>query len=468
MSRIRWYHFYIVLTLVDVVVIMFSLQMHNLTISRVHELNLAEGQLANRLLWIHNVQKRVQELNAPGNDLFHVRSAEAYREQRRRFEQARKNMAAALASPPVDIGRLTLLKAALDAMTADATQLFEYFAPVAEGDVAEEHRERLLLRAGPTMAQMDHRQHEALMHIGALLEKHTKDRGLLIDQFDASLVDQMKWQSYVIAGIVLILAGILAFGRRMHVTQLALEKERLRVQEERRERLAAIGELCSSVAHGIRNPLAAIRSSAQLALELGKIDTDSAERLRDILDEGRRLGDRVTGLLGMARVNCDAFAALDVCEVVATAVKSLLPEVERRGLRLEHDGAGRAAIRGDRHQLEQAVIELVSNAIEHSTAGGSIRIACAVEDDGQVAVHVDDEGPGVPAEIRDRVFDLFFTTKPSGTGIGLASVKRVARLHGGDVTLGDAPGGGARFTIRIPLSHSARNGARRRLAAGLN
>ncbi len=470
MLRIRWYHYYIALALVVLVVILFSLQMHNLNLKNVAELTRQEQALGLKLRWIQRVQQYAQDLNSPGNDLFHVLTPEEYEREHRRFLQARQNMERVLAATPPDIGPLDLLHEYLALMTREAENLFALFSAISRDRLPDDERRLLLLDAGPTMAEMDRHQHEALAYLGTLAQKNTHERHELVQRFEASLVSQHEWQSYVIAAIILILAGILVFGRKAHQTQRALDEERHRVREERRERLAAIGELCSSVAHGIRNPLAAIRSSAQLALELGRIDGDSAERLRDILNEGQRLGDRVTGLLGIARTNSDRFANLNICEVASVAANSLLPEFQRRGIELKTVFSRyHAVISGDRNQLEQSIIELLSNAIEHTPAGGRVVVACDVDLRSCCAVlHVDDQGPGVPVEIREHVFDLFFTTKPSGTGIGLATVQRVAKLHGGDALVNGAPGGGARFTIRLPLAAGSHNGSRRRANAALN
>ena len=181
-----------------------------------------------------------------------------------------------------------------------------------------------------------------------------------------------------------------------------------------------------------------------------KVTEGTRERIQDILDEGRRLGDRVTGLLSMARVNADGFGSIDLRSIVDVGIKGLLPEIERRGLILETEISDKPVlVEGDRPRLEQCVVEYLSNAMEHSPEGGIIRVSCCFESDSAV-IAVEDEGPGVPKAVRDRVFDLFFTTKPAGTGIGLATVKRIAKLHGGDAALADVSAGGARFTLCIP------------------
>ncbi|MFQ5411243.1 MAG: PAS domain-containing sensor histidine kinase, partial [Phycisphaerae bacterium] len=312
--------------------------------------------------------------------------------------------------------------------------------------------------AGPKMAEMDHQQHEALGALGLLVARNAQARSHLLDTYQKDLRKRLDYERYFIAAVILILVGVLAFGRKLQQAERALIQERRRVEEERRERLAAIGELCSSVAHGIRNPLAAIRSSAQLTLELGRTDDESQQRLRDIMQEGERLGERVNGLLSMARTNAEAFESVDFSGIVAMAVRELRPELDRLGLQVKQSIEDPSiTVHGDRRQLEQIVIELLSNAMDHSQSGDQVRVS--LQRFGNMAVLVvEDQGPGVPGAVQDRIFDLFFTTRPEGTGIGLATVKRIARLHGGDVRLTTSSPVGGRFEVTLPIAQVGRNG----------
>lgn len=452
MSRFRWYHYYFFLALFDVVVIVLSLQLHQQAVDRVKDLLDAERQLDNESTWLQQAQKSVMELNAPGNNLFGVATSADYETQRRLFEKAKENMRATIADAHLvglDGSRIAEF---VNGMETKASELFDRFRPDAmHGDASASAS----MTAGPVMRDMDRFQHDALREIAILADKNAERRILLIQQHERDIEKQFVSQSFVIAGVLLILVGVLLFGRRLQEADRALTVERQRVIEARRERLAAIGELCSSVAHGIRNPLAAIRSSAQLALELGHCDDGTRGRIQDILDEGQRLGDRVTGLLSMARVNSDAFGAIDLRDVANVGIKGLLPEIERRGLILETEISDTPVpVDGDRPRLEQCVVEYLSNAMEHSPEGGTIRLFCRLDSD-MAVIDVEDDGPGVPKAVRQRVFDLFFTTKPGGTGIGLATVKRIAKLHGGDANLADVSAGGARFTLSIPRAKAS-------------
>lgn len=451
MSRIRWYHFYFLLALFDVGVIMFSLHLHDRTLDGVGRLLKTAVQLDAKSRWHRTAQQRILELNAPGNELF--RSKDHQHEQAR-FRVARLNMADTLDSPMARDMDTALLRERIDKMVAAARIIFDEFDAMREPHLSADQRQESMAHAGQAMAKMDEQQHLALRALAVLIEQNAADRYGLLQGHEAALQDRLNSERYFLAAVVLILVGVLGFGRRLQQADRALREERRLVKEERRERLAAIGELCSSVAHGIRNPLASIRSSADLTLELGTMDDNSRLRLNDILDEGRRLGDRVSGLLSMARVTNDSFRMVNLSEVVLSAANELCAEFAKRGLNLTPDVADpEIMVLGDHRQLEQVVIELLSNAMEHSDADSEVRVTCeALPAEGRAIIRVENDGSGIPSEVKSRIFDLFFTTKPSGTGIGLATVKRSARLHGGDVTLLSTAEGRTRFEVWLPLT----------------
>jgi signal transduction histidine kinase len=458
-TRIRWYHFYFLLALFDVLVITLSLHLHSRTLRSVSALIGETTKLDEQSRWLQLAQQRVLELNAPGNDLFR---SEDYDLQRHRFDLARQNMRMALETGEKLMPNAELPRDDIDAMVKAAEGVF--------GEFALHHQERIepgsgrsdLSEAGESMARMDDAQHRALRTLARAFSKNAADRDQLLQQHERDLQQRAEQERYFIGAIMVILVGILGFGRRLQQADRALQEERRRLVEERRERLAAIGELCSSVAHGIRNPLAAIRSSAQLALELGKLDAESRQRMEDILSEGGRLGDRVNGLLGIARATAHHFDTLDLADVARSAAAGLDLEFKNRGLRLDlRCTHAPLQIKGDRHQIEQIVVELLSNAMDCSPAGGTVTLSCRTDPtDAARELIVEDEGPGVPEEVRDRVFDVFFTTKSGGTGIGLATIMRYAKLHGGDVLLEHGAGGGARFRVRFPRieDHAGSNG----------
>lgn len=448
MIRLRWHQLFIIFTICMAGVILLSLELHRESYKRAGTLVDAATRLDEKPRWFKRVEQCILELSAPGNDVF---TSQDVGYERKRFLQARAKLDEELQSDRANALDVRPLAVRIGAMSSAAQSIFENFEKLEKSGGSAEDQRTLLMAAAHAMSRLDAEQLEAIREIGILSDRTRAEQRNLLDEHEANFQAGMNRERYFIAAGVVFLFGLLWFGYRLQKTHEALETERRRVQEERRERLAATGELCSSVAHGIRNPLAAIRSSAELTLDMGQLDTGSRTRLEDILSEGQRLADRVTGLLEIARVTAENFEPLALQDVVSSAMHEVEPEVKRQGLVLQRDFEKAAIpVRGDRLQLEQMVIELVSNAMEHSQSGQEIQVRCQRPvQNGTAEIIVQDSGNGVPVEARGRLFDLFFTTKPQGTGIGLATVKRIARLHGGDVELADSPCG-AKFVVRLP------------------
>lgn len=452
MVQIRWYHFYVLLAVFDVIVIMSSLYLHGKTLDSVGELIVATSRLDARAEWINRARQRVLELNAPGNDIFQAITPQDYHKLKRQLHTAESNLSDLFASHNAEDFDIDDLHTEIDGILTTAKEIFESFRHMAESPLTDPQRETILLEAGPRMARMDNQQKRALWLLGGYDSKNSDERNQLLHALAARLQSRSNTQRYFFAAVILILVGILAFGRRLQQSEQALALERQKVQEERRERLTAIGELCSSVAHGMRNPLTAICSSVEITLELAKLDEKTQNRLKATLHEGERLNNRINGLLDVARMNLEVQEPVNLTDLVEQAARELKPAATRKDITFELNlSAADIIINGDRGKLELAVIELISNAMEHSMPGDTIRVACDIDQPtDQIIVTVEDEGSGVEPDIRDRIFDLFFSTKPQGTGIGLATVKRISRLHGGDVKITTGAGVGARFAITLP------------------
>lgn len=454
--RIRWYHLYFLLALFDVVVIMFSISLHSKTIEDAAAVTRAASDLDSQLRWLQLAQQRVVELNAPGNELFRAERPEEYEMLSGQMRSAKNNIENLLATGDDHEFNTAELRSEVIKMIAEADGLFEDFRPMSKSTLSKSALESILLLAGPKMAAMDSRQHKALWILGGLVTQHSESKNVLLQQHEAQLQNTAIYQRSFIAAVIIILAGVLIFGRRLYASDRMLDQQRRLLAEERRERLAAIGELCSSVAHGIRNPLAAICSSVELMMDVPNLDTRTSNRLRETLREGERLAERVRGLLDVARMTQVSSDRVNLSELVTYVARELQSEIDKRELKLIHNIPDRPVFaQGDAKNLELAVTELISNAMEHTLPGGTIQLECGSDSSGsEVFVAVEDDGPGIAEGVRDRIFDLFFTTKPRGTGIGLASVKRIARVHGGEVCLSAGDKCGARFEMRLPASQS--------------
>jgi signal transduction histidine kinase len=226
-----------------------------------------------------------------------------------------------------------------------------------------------------------------------------------------------------------------------------------------KERLAAIGEIAGAVAHTIRNPLAGMRMTAQQAsIELGEHPV--SELVQAFIGETDRLSSRIDSLLDFARPFHVEKRACSLADVARRAAAQVRGRASARRITIDESAvAADVPVHADPVLFEQLVVELVANAVDASPDGGCVRVACGRS--GRASfLEVCDEGTGIPIERRERMFRMFYTTKAKGTGIGLATVKRIADSHHASIDAGDAPGGGARFTVTIPDAQEPAPGIR--------
>lgn len=215
-----------------------------------------------------------------------------------------------------------------------------------------------------------------------------------------------------------------------------------------KERLAAVGEIAGAVAHTIRNPLAGMRAAAQQAhIELA--DHPVAELVDYFVRETDRLSSRIDSLLDFSRPFHVAATECSLADVARRAAEQVRGRAHQRGIEIDDTAmVGAAPAIVDPVLFEQLAIELIANAVDASPDGSRVTVA-AGRDGSASFLEVCDRGPGIPQERRERMFRMFFTTKPKGTGIGLATVKRIADSHHASIEVGEAPGGGARFRVTV-------------------
>lgn len=236
---------------------------------------------------------------------------------------------------------------------------------------------------------------------------------------------------------------------------MAMQLETLRdMESEMRQRaqLATLGEAAAVIAHEIRNPLGIIKTSAELVRRKAPMAPGEDRLMMFVLDEVNRIERLVQDLLDYARPSACVAAPLELVEEVVRPVLDFVrPEAARRGISLTSRlPEGPVPILGDADHLHQALLNLLLNAMDAAGPSGHIIVRIALDGEG-VTIAVEDSGPGLPAELRDRLFEPFVTTKTNGTGLGLAKVQATVKAHKGEVSAADAPGGGALFVVRLPL-----------------
>jgi two-component system, NtrC family, sensor kinase len=218
------------------------------------------------------------------------------------------------------------------------------------------------------------------------------------------------------------------------------------------EKMAAIGRLAGGVAHEINNPLHGILSFVQLAQKSG-VPADKLTRYHEVIYEcAIRCRDIVQGLRDFSREAKGGERRLT--ELAEVCGKALVLFENHREVTVESvdESAGARCI-GNVNQLQQVVVNLVQNAVDASPEDGVIKVTLGA-DDLEVWLSVEDQGTGVPAEIREKIFEPFFTTKPEGvgTGLGLAISHNIVHEHGGVLRVGESTLGGARFELRLPIA----------------
>lgn len=258
-------------------------------------------------------------------------------------------------------------------------------------------------------------------------------------------VQTYAWIGALAAGVVLFggLAAVATYASRVLVRQEARMVET--------ERLAVVGEMASAVAHGLRNPLASIRSCAELTID-DDIPEPSRETLRDIIDQVDRLEGWIRSFLIRSRSNPDNLSEqAQIDQVISRCIEGFKPQLNHRGISLAVTaGDGSPMVLGRSSELEQVLNSVISNGIEAMDDGGILGIAWSNRSDGTLEVRISDTGPGIPVEMIQKVFEPFQTGKASGLGVGLALGRRIAERMGGSLDLANGALRGVVVTLRLP------------------
>jgi len=251
--------------------------------------------------------------------------------------------------------------------------------------------------------------------------------------------------------VVLLMMTACGYG-----VQVLFDKQR-RVDEETREfsqrqqQLESAGRLAAEIAHQLKNPLGIINNAAftlQRTVKEGKTITQQIQIIREEVDRSDRI---ITELVGYARLAEGRVEKLNVAEELDQAVARVFPAAVHYDIRIHRDYAGvLPPLLMQRSHLSEILVNVLQNAREAMNGGGNIRLTARVGEDYSVVVTIADDGPGIPRENLDRVFEASFTTKEKGTGLGLAIARHNTEIYGGTLVAESSLGNGTAFVLTFP------------------
>jgi signal transduction histidine kinase len=264
---------------------------------------------------------------------------------------------------------------------------------------------------------------------------------------------------YIEAGttsLMLAMVGVLVWllvrDLRRKQTRLAdnlLELERTREKLLHEEKLGAMGRLSSAIAHEIRNPVAMIVSSITTAKQSS--GSEREEMFAIASDEAGRLSRLTTEFLDYASTRPPNVTVTSITDTVAYIVDASRAHASQKGVTFELDVPENLMAKADAGQLQQALMNLVLNAVDASPADGTIALRGRLESQ-TALIEVENSGSPIPEMILGRLFEPFFTTKPRGTGLGLAIARNIARAQGGDLILASNGPSSVRFSLSVPMA----------------
>ncbi len=248
---------------------------------------------------------------------------------------------------------------------------------------------------------------------------------------------------------------------RQRNEELAAVNERLSIAQRdilRQQRLAVLGQLVATIAHKIGTPLTAISGHLQLLQEDPHLPQEVLERVRTMLKQTDRLTHSIQDLLTFTRTPTISVEQVSLPHLIDQSLLLFRPLLQEHGIQgLTHFAADLHPVQGDAFHLQEAINNVIDNAIDAMPNGGQLTIqARNAEDTSQagpdVILEIHDSGPGIPQAHREKIFEPFFTTKSvgSGTGLGLAITTEIIQLHKGHITVHSEEGQGTRFLIRLP------------------
>jgi signal transduction histidine kinase len=245
---------------------------------------------------------------------------------------------------------------------------------------------------------------------------------------------------------IAVLAGAL-FDRELRIRK---KQENTQLQLERSQKLSLVGRMAAGVAHEIKNPLASIKGAVEIMTDPSVSATDKKEFTEIASKEIKRVDGTIKEFLDFARPKELNFEKVDMHDLVNAGVRQMESQLAKSAIIIESDIQEDVFAYGDREKIHQVFLNLVLNAAEASGSGKSIHLTLKRTVEHRVQVTVRDNGPGMDKVHSERMFEPFYTTKSSGTGLGMAIVKAIVEKHNGRIHVNSEPGHGTEVVVELP------------------
>src|SRR5688572_26518786 len=340
-----------------------------------------------------------------------------------------------------------IVEAAVDAIIViDGRGRFEAFNPAAERLFGYAEREALGQNVSLLMPAPYRDEHDSY------LERYQREGGPRIIGIGREVTGRHR--DGTIIPLHLSVGEMLVAGERKFVGMLHDLSVRKRIEQQLSEQqsLAKIGEMAAVLAHEIRNPLAGIRGAMQVMASRWEPATKEGMVTKEIIARVDTLSELMQDLLLYARPPKPRPTPVDLEPLIRTTVDLLSRDPDVSGVQVNIEGAA-SLVRADAELLKIVFQNVLINGAHAMAGGGELRVQLG--GDGQLSsVAFTDHGPGIPADVRDKIFTPFFTTKVRGTGLGLPTAKRLVEAQGGTIAVDCPPDGGTTVTVHLPILHA--------------
>ncbi len=231
-------------------------------------------------------------------------------------------------------------------------------------------------------------------------------------------------------------------------------QQEAQIQLERSQKLSMVGQIAAGVAHEIKNPLASIKGATDIITDDSTQPNDRKEFAGILQGEVKRIDSTVTEFLEFARPKVTRLAETDLSEVVGASLRQMEAHARHDGIRIESAIMPNIVGSFDREKIQQLLLNLILNAMDASANKTAITVSLK-RTDGKAHLTVADRGRGISDEEREHIFEPFYTTKTSGSGLGLAMVQSIVEDHDGSIEVSSRPGAGATFTVILPIKKAS-------------